>query len=47
MIDSGVDINCIQKGLMPTQYYEKTLEKVTSKNGSKMNIQYKLSNAKI
>jgi len=47
LIDSGVDVNCIQEGLIPIQYYEKTLEKVTSTNGSKMNIQYKLSNAKI
>jgi len=47
LIDSGADVNCIQEGLIPTQYYEKTLEKVTSANGSKMNIQYKLSNAKI
>jgi len=47
LIDSGADVNCIQEGLIPTQYYEKTLEKVTSPNGFKMNIQYKLSNAKI
>ena len=38
LIDSGADVNCIQEGLIPTQYYEKTLEKVTSANGSKMNI---------
>ena len=47
LIDSGADVNCIQEGLIPTQYYDKTLEKVTSANGSKMNIQYKLSSAKI
>jgi len=47
LIDSGAVVNCIQEGLIPTQYYEKTLEKVTSANGSKMDIQYKLSNAKI
>ena len=47
LIDSGTDVNCIQEGLISTQYYEKTLEKVTSANGSKMNIQYKLSSAKI
>ena len=47
LIYSGADVNCIQEGLIPTQYYEKTLEKVTSANGSKMNIQYKFSNEKI
>ncbi|RDY06063.1 hypothetical protein CR513_10017, partial [Mucuna pruriens] len=47
LIDSGADINCIQEGLIPTKYYEKTLEGVTSANGSRMHIQYKLPNAKI
>ena len=47
LIDSGADVNCIQEGLIPTKYYEKTIEGVTSANGSKINIQYKLSNAKI
>ncbi|RDY03799.1 hypothetical protein CR513_12569, partial [Mucuna pruriens] len=47
LIDSGADVNCIQEGLIPTQYYEKTLERVTSANGSKMNIQYKFSNARV
>ncbi|RDX61469.1 Enzymatic polyprotein, partial [Mucuna pruriens] len=47
LIDSGADINCIQEGLIPTKYYEKTLEGVTSANGSRMHIQYKLPKAKI
>ena len=47
LIDSGADVNCIQEGLMLIKYYERTTEGVTSANGSKMNIQYKLSNAKI
>ena len=46
-IDSRADINCIQEGIIPTQYYEKTVRKVISANGTKMNIQQKLSNAKI
>jgi len=46
LIDSRANINFIQEWLIPAQYYEKILEKVTSANGSKMNIQYKLSNAK-
>jgi len=47
LIDSGADIKCIQEEIIPTQYYGKTVEKVISANGTKMNIQYKLSNAKI
>jgi len=38
-IDSRADINCIQEGIIPTQYYEKTVRKVISANGTKMNIQ--------
>ncbi|RDX88144.1 hypothetical protein CR513_30296, partial [Mucuna pruriens] len=29
LIDSRTDVNCIQEGLIPIQYYEKTLEGVT------------------
>ncbi|RDY14527.1 hypothetical protein CR513_00411, partial [Mucuna pruriens] len=47
LIDSGADVNCIQEGSIPTKYYEKTLKGVTSANGSRMSIQYKLLNAKI
>ncbi|RDX88180.1 hypothetical protein CR513_30260, partial [Mucuna pruriens] len=47
LIDSRADVNCIQEGLILIQYYEKTLEGVTSTNGFKMNIQYKLSNARV
>ena len=27
LIDSGVDMNCIQEGLIPLKYYEKSLER--------------------
>ncbi|RDY00448.1 hypothetical protein CR513_16376, partial [Mucuna pruriens] len=47
LIDSGADINCIQEGLIPTKYYKKILEGVTSANGSRMHIQYKLPKATI
>ncbi|RDY13456.1 hypothetical protein CR513_01630, partial [Mucuna pruriens] len=39
LIDSRADINCIQEGLIPTKYYEKTLEGVTSANGTRMHVQ--------
>lgn len=28
LIDSGADLNCIQRGLIPSIYYEKTKEKL-------------------
>lgn len=42
LIDTGADLNCIQEGLLPTKYNEKCREKLTSANGSKMHIKYKM-----
>ena len=42
LIDTGAGLNCIQKGLLPTKYFHKTGEQLTSANGSKMHIKYKL-----
>ena len=40
----GVDMNCIQEGIIPTQYYEKTGQKLFSTDRSKLEIGYKLQN---
>ena len=45
MIDSGVDMNCIQEGLIPSKYFEKSIERLVSANGSQMKIKYGLNNA--
>ena len=42
LVDTGADLNCIQEGLVPTRYYEKTRERLNSANGSQMEIKYKL-----
>ena len=34
MIDSGADMNCIQEGLIPSKYFEKSTERLVSANGS-------------
>ena len=34
MIDSGADMNCIQEGLIPSKYFEKSTERLVSTNGS-------------
>ncbi|KAG4963172.1 hypothetical protein JHK82_039843 [Glycine max] len=41
----GADSNCILEGLIPTKFFEKTSEKLSTANGSKLKINFKLSNA--
>jgi len=45
LFDTKADSNCILEGLIPTNLFEKTSEKLSTKNGSKLKINYKLSNA--
>ena len=45
MIDSGADMNCIQEGLIPSKYFEKSTERLVFANGSQMKIKYELNNA--
>ncbi|KAL4627950.1 hypothetical protein ACB092_05G203400 [Castanea dentata] len=47
MIDSGVDVNCIQEGLIPSKYFEKYTERLVSANGTKMKVKYELNNAHV
>ena len=47
LIDSGVALNCLQEGLIPTQLYEKTKQNLFGANGQNLNIKYKLSDAHI
>ena len=47
MIDSGVDMNCIQEGMIPSKYYEKSTEKLFSANGTQMKIKFELNNAHV
>ena len=36
LIDSGADLNCIQEGIIPSKYFRKTKERLTSASGRKM-----------
>ena len=36
LIDSGADLNCIQEGIIPSKYFRKTKERLTSTSGGKM-----------
>ena len=47
MINSGVDMNCFQEGLIPSKYFEKLTERLVSTNGSQMKIKYELNNAHV
>ena len=47
LIDSGADMNCIQQGLIPLKYYEKSSERLTQANGEKLIINYKIPNVHI
>uniref|UniRef100_A0A151UHT0 Polyprotein n=1 Tax=Cajanus cajan TaxID=3821 RepID=A0A151UHT0_CAJCA len=47
LFDTGADSNCILEGLIPTKYFEKTSEKLSTANRSKLQIRYKLSKATI
>ena len=47
MIDSGADMNCIQEGLIPSKYFEKSTERLVSANGSQMKIKYELNSAHV
>ena len=47
LIDSGADMNCIQEGLIPLKYYEKSSERLTHANCEKLIINYKIPNVHI
>ena len=47
LIDLGAVLNCLQEGLVPTQFYEKTKQTLSRVNGKRLTINYKLSNAHI
>ena len=47
MIDSSADMNCIQEGLIPSKYFEKSTERLVSVNGTQIKIEYELNNAHV
>ena len=47
LIDSGADMVCIQEGLIPLKYYEKSSERLTQANGEKLIINYKIPNVHV
>jgi hypothetical protein len=47
LTDTGVDLNCIQEGLVHTKYYSKSRETLRSANDSKIQINFEISKAHI
>ena len=47
VIDSGADMNCIQEGLIPSSYFEKSTERLVFANGIQMKIKYELNNTHV
>jgi hypothetical protein len=44
LIDTSADLNCIQEGLIPSKYFKKSTEKLSSAGGTKLQIDYELNN---
>ncbi|GAV85956.1 hypothetical protein CFOL_v3_29390 [Cephalotus follicularis] len=47
LIDSGVQMNCIQERLIPTMYFEKTKQKLSTANGENLRVNFKVTNVHI
>ena len=47
LFDTGADLNCIREGLIPTKYFEKTTQSLSSASVNKLQINFKLSNAEV
>ena len=47
LIDLGADLNCIKKGIIPSKYFKKTKERLTSASGGKMQIEFKIPKAHV
>jgi len=45
LIDSGANLNCIKRGVVPIKYCERTNEGLSSANGTPLTISYKLDKA--
>ena len=47
LIELEASLNCLQEGLVPTQFYEKNKQVLSGANATRLMIDYKLSNAHI
>ncbi|GAV59544.1 hypothetical protein CFOL_v3_03075, partial [Cephalotus follicularis] len=47
LIDSGAQMNCIQEGLIPTKFFEKTNQKLFTANGENLSVKFKIPDVHI
>ncbi|GAV90454.1 hypothetical protein CFOL_v3_33863 [Cephalotus follicularis] len=47
LIDSGTQMNCIQGRLIPTKYFEKTKQRLSTTNGENLRVKFKISDVYI
>ncbi|GAV75139.1 LOW QUALITY PROTEIN: hypothetical protein CFOL_v3_18618, partial [Cephalotus follicularis] len=41
-IDSGAQMNCIQEGLIPTKFFEKTKQRLSTVNGENLSVRFEI-----
>ncbi|CAL8993770.1 unnamed protein product [Prunus brigantina] len=47
LFDSGADLNCIQEGLIPTKYYTKSKESLSTASGKSLQLNYEIPKAHV
>ncbi|CAL9012684.1 unnamed protein product, partial [Prunus brigantina] len=47
LFDSGADLNCIKEGLVPTKYYKKSTESLSTASGKTLQINYEIPKAHV
>ncbi|KAI5322802.1 hypothetical protein L3X38_031874 [Prunus dulcis] len=47
LFDSGADLNCIQEGLIPTKYYQKSRESLSTASGKSLQLNFEIPKAHI
>ncbi|CAL9000081.1 unnamed protein product, partial [Prunus brigantina] len=47
LFDSGADLNCIREGLIPTKYYKKSKESLSTASGKLLKLNYEIPKAHV
>ncbi|CAL8992099.1 unnamed protein product [Prunus brigantina] len=47
LFDSGADLNCIQEGLIPTKFYQKSRQSLSTASGKSLQLNYEIPKAHV
>ncbi|CAL2226079.1 unnamed protein product [Prunus armeniaca] len=47
LFDSGADLNCIQEGLIPTKFYQKSRESLSTASGKSLQLNFEIPKAHV